>query len=355
MKKLSTKLIIGIGLSVLGIILVLTMLIIGVVKSNQEPVSVTLDAPDSTFVFTSAGLLDLEVDTVNITLSTSVKDDTIMWGIGRSTDVRQYVGKSSATELIGVKDWKTFTTKTLKAEEAVIKQDKAMLAKLPASSDMWFKSGTEKQQVEVEYTVPEGLNRSLIATTASGIAPKVTFTWERRPSGFSPLRTVLLSLLITFVGIYLIISEEKHLHQLANFTAEQKRRRAEKKTPADVNADILPLVTSAQFPEENRDVLKRVTNYGLGAVVVPTSARSNALRERELAETDRLLIPQMSATEAVVQLDEIDNQVLDTDSNLTSVNAVPTNADSTTNEVSDWKALWSFAAEAKRENEEYDA
>lgn len=300
MKDLSIKRIVGIVLSVVGVLGAIFALVYGAVRDTESVVEVKVAAGDSTFVATAPGVLALYPDSA-VKISAAAPDDgEIMWGIGRSEDVQAYLRESSYTQFAGLDSAAQAKISTIggktetKANDAQALKSGALALE---KSDLWEKSGRESSDLQLEYRVPQGAQRAFIATTTTGTAPDFTIQWSVKAKNFPAAQIAVFGILLALIGIYLMFTDSQSRARINYFRKREAQRKAQREAQADAATQILPVFKGdLAAPETDREVQRKHTEGAFGASILPGTARTQGLRERPLAESDRLQLPDFTAT-----------------------------------------------------------
>ncbi|WP_124055235.1 hypothetical protein [Arcanobacterium ihumii] len=355
LKEFSIKQIAGIVLAIAGILIAVVTIVTTIFRDSDSVVSLTVPAShDSTLVFTSPGVLNLGNEKVSIDIE--APDETIVWGIGNSNDVKAYVGNSTAIEVEGFETWDKAKLKNHEGKPEAIASDKDRAAKGEfdiSQSDLWVESGKSEGKAHVDFSLPQGLDRSLVVSTLSGKTPKVTLSWSGAQSSSSPIPWVFIGVLVALVGGFLLLGDSQDRARLKELRERQIRRREQKQKFAEAQTSILPAFKGdIASPETDRELQIRHTDRALGAIIIPGTLRSQTLRSRELNSQDRVLLK-------VVELEEQeDKELIDSlpgsagatllKSGEVEGNTIEGASEESAESVEDkkdeyWKSLWTFA------------
>ncbi|XCB30672.1 hypothetical protein RQN30_04640 [Arcanobacterium hippocoleae] len=299
MKDLSIKRIAGITLSVLGILLSLFALVYGAIRSTSTSVEVKAAAEKSTFITTAPGVLGL-YNGAPVTITADIPKNTppgtqLLWAIGRSEDVLAYVGESSVTQVAGLQT-STEAKVSAKPAKAQVQQTDTQLLRdgtlVMEKSDLWEKSGRESKKLKLEYTVPANTQRSFIAASTAGIAPDITIRWQVKAQGFPTVQVVIIGILISLVGVYLLFADSQSRARVNYFRKREANRKAHRAAQAGALTEVLPIFKGdLAAPETDRKIQREHTESAFGASILPGTSRTSALRARELSAADRIVIP----------------------------------------------------------------
>ncbi|MFC5369783.1 hypothetical protein ACFPH7_02935 [Arcanobacterium bovis] len=301
-------------------------------------------------MFTSTGVLNLVNE--KVTINIEAPDDTVVWGIGNSDDVKAYVGDSAAVEIAGFENWDTAKIKEHEGKQETIASDKALGSKGAfdiSPSDLWIKSGKGKDKAQVEYSSAQGPNRSLIVSTLNGKAPEVTLTWEKPQTVNGAIPWIFIGILLALIGGFLLIGDSQDRAQLKAIREGQIRRREQKTRFAEAQTSVLPAFKGdIASPETDREIQVRHTDRALGAIIVPGTLRADKWRSRQLQPQDRVVLPTEDSDDAATSSIVAGQQE---DANSASSSAYemadqnPNHKDSEEKQVKNeyWKSLWTFA------------
>lgn len=160
---------ISIVLAVLGVVVIALAILSATAWRPSDQVRALLPAPETPFVVTAPGVLELVAD--EVTVRGSVEGDaTLTLAIGRDTDVAGWLGMAPRVEVTGLESWTE-----LAAGDATGDGEGAD----PAGSDMWVAEATGTGEVTLEWTHEPGRWQLLAATDGSGPAPAIELTWAR--------------------------------------------------------------------------------------------------------------------------------------------------------------------------------
>lgn len=261
--------------------------------------TITLHADKSqeaVFVYTAPGVIDLASDSPRVTLTASQSDTTIQWGYGASRDVEQYLGKSAALEIKGLaNDGVSADTSMHAADKQSADDDKKTLDAggfYLDFSDLWFASGQGKGEVTFTLSVDQGVDRSLIATTSDGTAPEITLMWTYDEKMASPAPLIVIGVLLALIGSVLLLTDRRERIERYAAAQEAARVKAEKEAASSAQTSVLPIFNGdLSAPETDRSIQREYTEASFGAAILPGTSRTEALRNRELAQSDRVILP----------------------------------------------------------------
>lgn len=287
------KRIAGIFLLALGLVVMCVALINVFGQQTEKRVELTTSPVDTHYAMTAPGVLGLVDPTVDVTITAD--GEVISWGIGATDDVMAYIGDASRTAIAGLKTWENFDLTTLagtaEANDAIAKlgaQGKAGLE----SSDLWVKSGTGNDKVTFTFKANSKSAQSLIVTTASGKAPVITLGWNHRIQRTNPIPLLAIGILLALVGAFFMLED---LQQRAAKRRKAERRKARERRLSEhqtLSTTVLPRYEGdLSDPDTEREVQRTYTDNALGASILPGTTRTQALRNRELAEEDRVVLP----------------------------------------------------------------
>ncbi|MGO1943609.1 MAG: hypothetical protein ACTH1Z_04310 [Ancrocorticia sp.] len=277
-------------------------------------VRATAAAPDSAFIKTEPGVIDLVGEDVSISLEAPDDSDVIV-AFGVSDDIDAWAEGIDVASVSGLSDWDTLkVTEAGDGTPAPVASETPTPAptddeseegsefeevdpELLAGSDMWIQVEQEANKVDVSYKVADSGAISLLATTTSGQAPSLTLSWDRDASNSFAMPLLVIGALVALIGILLFILDiQEGRRRAARRAAREDKlaRRAARSSAATsvisaVDVDEL-LKSNDSIAEEARDVQDERTAHEFGAGIVPASSRAEDFRSRELADEDRLII-----------------------------------------------------------------
>ncbi|QRV02520.1 hypothetical protein JTE88_01835 [Arcanobacterium phocisimile] len=285
------KRILGIISLVVGLIMLVATFAIHASQVKETTVKLSTSAAESTvFVYVDSGVLTLVNDQVRVTLDSP--DNDIQWALGSPIDVAAYIGQAPAEEISGMESWKELTTSTEEGTpegiqtvaEAVTAQSFNLVG-----SDMWSQTGEGKSETTIEFDSKDLDSQTFLATTAQGEAPKVTLEWIGTREISSPVVYYVIASLLALIGSFLLLNsfQERQLSRPHKRTAVKLRTHAHQDSATSVigafDGDIAD-------PSVGREVQRTYTGSAFGASILPSSARIEMFRNRELAEEDRILL-----------------------------------------------------------------
>lgn len=270
----------------------------------EKTVTLTADSTqDSTFIYTSAGVLNIVTNEPRVTLTADQTDAVIEWGYGSSKDVAEYAGASSARNVKGFAESNrgTFTPaiEDRRADPKVSEADKKTISAGGfhlSASDQWEEAGSAQGSVDFNLEVEPGVDRSLIATTSAGKAPQLTLSWTRTELMASPAPFIAMGVLLALIGAVLLLTawrDQMKREALARKEAQTKARREEQATALTTELPAYHGDLAAASTE--RAVQYAHTDGALGAGILPGTSRTLGIRASELKEEDRLVIAQQRA------------------------------------------------------------
>ncbi|WP_353065008.1 hypothetical protein [Arcanobacterium hippocoleae] len=305
MKDISIKRIAGIGLSICGVLLALFALIFGALRNAPQTVQVQVPSAKTTFVYTDSGVLSLFPQSSVRIQAAAPKNGELLWAIGRSEDVRAYVGESSYTRIAGIQSAEKAKTTLHNAKSELRVADEKFLkdgAQNFVDSDIWEKSGRQKDDLELQYEVPKGTQRAVLVTATNGVAPEVTLTWKIKAATFPTIQITILGILLALIGIYLLFTDTQSRARVNYFRKREVERKAQRLADESAATQVLPLYQGdLAAPQTTREVQHKHTDGAFGAAILPGTSRTLALRESELDESDRIIFPQNNLGEDPAQ------------------------------------------------------
>ncbi|MDY5584481.1 MAG: hypothetical protein SPG61_01630 [Arcanobacterium sp.] len=365
---MTTKRVAGLVLSVLGIALALFALVYGNLRDTEKKITAKSAASESVFVYTETGVLDLVEPKVTVELTAA--EGKVVWGLAKTQDAVAYIGKSSATKITGLKNWTTLSTAEVAGDEAASTADVTALKDGTLNflaAPIWEESGEGEGSAKVALELNPELARSLVATTTTGVAPELSFTWIKSTGDFPLLQYLLCGLLAALIGLYLLFTEGLARNRIDYFRKREAGKQEKRDAFASAETSVLPVFEGdLADPQLDRDVQKQHTDAAFGAAILPGTSRTIGLRERELPESERILLGDLtpenySATadenysaesdsegNTEENIDENRTGFVDSSETLTdSGDAVEGKAAENSDVKGDWKALWDFDVAAE--------
>ena len=259
---------------------------------------ITLSAPaqqQAIFSYTAPGVLNLIEDKAEVTIAASPAAGEIRWAFGSSADVQSYVGESAARALLGyTQDGQGADIKDQAASDEVAEADAKVIEAggfALHEGDMWSNSGAGEAKVVARLEVPSGVDRSIIATTEKGTAPQLTITWVHTKELTSPAPFVVIGVLLALIGAVLLLTDWRDAMRKHAWEVRAERRRAEKLAAAGAQTTTLPVFKGdLADPETDRSLQSAHTAGAFGAAVLPGAPNMATIRQRPLAQEDRIII-----------------------------------------------------------------
>lgn len=302
------KRIIGIALSMLGVLGALFALVYGAVRDTESAVEVKVPAGDSTFVATAPGVLALYSGAAVTITADAPADGEILWGIGRSADVQAYLGESAYTRLDGLKSLTEPKISTVTAKPEVQTKDAEALKSGSLAlekSDLWEESGRTDDKLQLEYKVPQGTQRAFIAATTTGAAPDFTIHWSVEAKSFPAVQIAVFGILIALVGIYLLFADNQSRARKNYFRNREAQHKSQQTAQASAQTQILPVFKgNLAAVETDRETQRVHTDSAFGAGILPGTSRTHALRLRPLTESERIELPDFARESAAQQAEQ---------------------------------------------------
>ncbi|MDN6487194.1 MAG: hypothetical protein L0K34_06905 [Ancrocorticia sp.] len=280
-------------------------------------VRATAEAPNSTFIKTDPGVIDLVGEDVSIALE-APDDSEVIVAFGAADDIDAWAEGTDVSTVSGLADWETLKVAgpdsaatpeatpapsgTPTDEDADQNADEPEFAdvdpELLATSDMWLQVEQGEKKVDLSYRVADAGAISLLATTTSGEAPTLTLTWNREVGNDLAVPLIAVGALVTLIGILLYaldVQEARRRRQRraareAKFAARASRSSASTSVLTAVEVDEL-LAQNDELAGESRDVQSEKTAHEFGAGILPVSERAEEFRNRELSDDDRIVLP----------------------------------------------------------------
>lgn len=278
-------------------------------QEEETVVEVSAPAEDVPFVYTAPGVLALVDDSVEVTLSAS--GETITWGVGTVSDVEAYIGEAGATRIAGLDSWDALNVETAEGTA----EANELIANAAADggfnlygSDLWTERGNEEDEVTISLDPPSNVEYSLIASTTSGNAPEVTLAWDHTFETSNPIPVLAIGILATLIGLLLLLSDSQERAVRKQNDAKDKRDRERTVSRQGAETSVLPRYNGdLTAPGTDREIQRTYTDGALGASVLPGSMRADSLRQRDLQESDRLVLPE-PATPTTPAVDDRDDE-----------------------------------------------
>lgn len=276
----------GLLLVILGVALATFGIVRGTTSEDTATVEVAISADDAQMMYTAPGVLSLVNDTVDVTLTAD--EGEIQWGVGPTLDVEAFIGEASAVKITGLSDWDTpmfeemaGTAEGVEAIANVAAEDAWDLSIM----DLWTESGTGEGMVEFSLSPDKSVQQSLITTTSTGVAPEMTLTWDRALVTPNPVPFIVIGVLLTLIGFLLIVSarQDDAINRKRAAKGRESRERREAETTVMTKVD------------DPRAEAAKSSAGALGAGIAP--GMNEELRERELQESDRLVLPEPETRE----------------------------------------------------------
>lgn len=274
----------GLFLAFLGVALATFGIVRGTTNEDSTIVEVTIPAGEAQMMYTAPGVLHLVNDTVEVSLT--APEGEIHWGVGSTQDVEDFIGDAAAVKVTGLSDWDTPTYEELPGTpEGVdaVATPGADGAWNISQMDQWIESGTGTGTVEFTLDPDQSVQQSLIVSTTTAQAPDMTLTWDRSLVTSNPVPIVVIGVLLALIGGLLLISSRQDASVNKKDAAERRERRERQ----DADTTVLSRIG------DSREEAARTTGGALGAGIMP-GAKSD-IRERELEESDRLILPEPEA------------------------------------------------------------
>ncbi|MCI6574514.1 MAG: hypothetical protein PT944_06190 [Actinomycetaceae bacterium] len=306
-KKWNAKTIFGVLLASTGVMLTAVTAWHAATFNPEKIVTLTADStPEAIFIYTAPGVLNIVTDQPRVTLTASQADDVIEWGYGSSKDVAGYVGASAARTVRGfanegrellepaVEDHRA-DSKTNDADKKTISAGGFHLSQ----SDQWEKAGSGKGTVSFDLDVEPGVDRSLIATSSTGVAPQLTLSWVRTERMASPAPFIVMGVLLALIGAVLLLTAWRDQMKRETLARQEAQTQAYREERAMALTTELPAFHGdLAHPSTDRAVQHAHTDGAFGAGVLPGTSRTLSIRERDLSEKDRLIIAEPMGDEA---------------------------------------------------------
>ena len=256
----------------------------------------TEESKEAVFAYTAPGVLSLASDSPRVTIKSSQPDAIVQWGYGASRDVLEYLGKSSALEIEGLAlDGVEADISLHEADAQSADDDKKLIDEggfALDSSDLWLKSGSAAGEATFNLSVDPGVDRSLIAVASTGAAPEITLTWTYEAKTTSPAPLIVIGVLLALIGAVLLLTDRRDRIERCTAAKKAARLKAEKELAASAQTSVLPIFKGdLSAPEIDRSTQREYTAASFGAAILPGTPRTEALRNRDLAESDRVVLP----------------------------------------------------------------
>lgn len=277
-----TKRLIAILLGLGGLLLALYSLGAGTWWKPQATVTATSEAQsDVPYVITAPGVLELVDEVVEV--KATADSGVVEMALADSTEAESWLGDSPALEVTGLTDWETLETTRIDGEGE---------AAPIGGSVLWIEEVSGEGEVSLDLKIPTG-NFAVIATTEDGTAPAISLTWQREVAApWWMIPGIILGTILMALGIYLF-NEDNKRRVKERRRHEREERRAERRARlSGQDTTVLPRVeTDEPIDPADRDAVATSTNTAYGASIIPASSRATELREAELADEDRVIIP----------------------------------------------------------------
>lgn len=305
MRKIAGVLLVSIG--------VMLAAVTGIHAATFDPEeTITLSASGSaqaTFAYTAPGVVNLINEKAHVIIEAPQPSGEISWGYGTASDVTAYAGKSGARVISGFASTGTAAAmKDIAASADAAKADKQTIAAggfQLAKSDMWLQSGSGKGRVTFDLMVEQDVDRALIATTDSGQAPAITISWVHTKELSSPAPFIVIGVLVALIGVVLLLTDWSEQNRRRAANAHSAKERAHRAAHAAAETAVLPAYKGdLADPELSREVQGKHTDRAFGAAILPGTSRTAALRGRELADEDRLVITAESSARATASAEQ---------------------------------------------------
>lgn len=341
MKRIGGLLLVILGLAVAGF---------GVFRAataeDSAVVSVTVPGGESQFIYTAPGVLSLVDDAVSVTLEGK---GTVQWALATTLDAQAYIGDAPATEVTGLQTWQAATSETVAGtEEARAAIEEAAAGEggfTITGSDLWLESGSGEGSAEVDLSPDTRSQQSLIATTSTGQAPDLTLTWKRSLTTTNPVPIIAIGVLAFLIGVLLLLSyhQARQARRSVENTYRERRERSEAET------SIMPRIGTRgrSAGSDARQFASEASGGAYGAGILP--AANQELRERELSDADRVVLP-LADEEPEESTDDVvepaDAPAEDEQAPVGSEEQGQGGADQTKGasaDERDWRSLWNFS------------
>ncbi|QOQ39232.1 hypothetical protein [Trueperella pecoris] len=275
----------GLLLVILGLAVAAFGIFQAVTAEDSTVVTVTVPGGDSQFIYTAPGVLALVNDSVDVKLTAS--EGSVQWAVASTKDVEAYVGEAPALKVTGLTSWEEFATEVLPGtadgrkaiDDAVANSSFDLTA-----SDMWLDAGAGEGSVETTLTADHAVEQSLIATTSKGVAPTLTLSWQHSRTVANPMPIIAIGVLLILISALMLLSARQEA-ALSKGIAGAYRERRER---SEAQTSIFPKVGE-------REDVEMSTRSAYGASILP--AANLDLRNRELSEEDRVVLPVEEATD----------------------------------------------------------
>lgn len=310
----------GIGLSVVGLVVLIIGILLGTVWRPSTEISGETRPSGDGYVITAPGVMNLSGKTVHIRVTADGEE--VRLATGYADDVAAYTSGYAHQTIQGV----SAVDKLKVSSEA----GKAPTGNANAS-DMWLVTKTDTGQLDVDYNVTLPGEEALIASTKSGAMPTVTLTWQRSTGPSLALPVSVVGIVVLLVGLLLLLLDAQAAADSARTISAARARHRARVDGADAQTTVMPTVGQnteaapkdepaeeteerAHSVEENSDRAKpadeaadgadstvsrnraaAMTAGGLGAEILPASSRSDDFRQRPLDPAARLVINEQEA------------------------------------------------------------
>ncbi|RRD45106.1 hypothetical protein [Buchananella hordeovulneris] len=264
-----------------------------------ERINAALTGQRAPYVLTAPGVLSLYPGDVTITVKAAGADSPVVLALGRSADVKAWVGQAEHATVVGIVDWETLqvdksaaappasgaptAAATPSAEGSAAPEDAN-----PAGSDLWIKEATGTGQATLQWSPARAEQVSILAAT-DGLqaAPQVTISWKAPPqrSFFTPALLLTALFAAAAAGVWYLESVENRERARRREVAAKRaaRRAATSSMLATIDPHAVAPVSRREVvePEEDTPALT-----GIAGVVSGLLARFTAPRAGQAEPTD---------------------------------------------------------------------
>src|SRR5690625_1145551 len=204
--------IIAIVLIVLGLGTVGAGIASATIWKPASTVSVPLpEEPDVNYVITEPGVLTHVNPTVKVRLWAE-DDAPVFLGIGRSGDVKAWVGPSDHIKITGLRSWDALDYVAVDGEpddegddEGEDEEQEESTDADPATSDIWVEEVEGEGELTYTWEEAPGQWAMIFSTDGSHSAPMVELTWEREVPTPALVPLVVIGALVTIAGVVLLV------------------------------------------------------------------------------------------------------------------------------------------------------
>lgn len=329
-------------------------------KPSEEVTAVAEPTSNSGMIVTNPGVLELVNDEVAVVAR--AEGHNVEMVVARSSVIDEWLNGRPAVRIDGLASW---------SELSYTETDGDPAPSSIAGSDLFNPENQIEgaNAVQLRFEVPEG-DWSILAVSDGNVTPAIELTWHRSVSTPWMIPLMILGLLLAATGGAILL----HDYQLA--TLKKKRASANARAERQESADITETTTFRAITDAEQTGDRAADTGGaLGAGIVPASSRADELRETELDESARVVLPEPEAideneseagSEDAIEDSSEEHDVMgdepgsdedqaelgdegpsehETDTDVTPEEGAPEEKDSGSNA---WRNLWGFGSKEER-------